>query len=52
MNGRIAKKLRKELKAEKAKWDATAVMEIKKLLNGMDFKDRFKIAWKIVRGRF
>uniref|UniRef100_A0A6M3IX19 Uncharacterized protein n=1 Tax=viral metagenome TaxID=1070528 RepID=A0A6M3IX19_9ZZZZ len=48
MNGRIAKKLRRE--ALKVK--ETMFPELKAFINGLSFRDRVKVAWRIMGRRF
>ncbi len=48
MNGRIAKKIRKEVR----KRDSKVLPELKAFLNKLSFPERLRIAFRIIRGKF
>lgn len=52
MNGRLARKIRKEARAEAMKRDAIVLPKLKEFINGLNFPNRLKIAFNIIRRKF
>jgi hypothetical protein len=52
VSGKNAKKIRKELKQMRANMQQNIAHEVKSFLNNLPFKDRVKIALRIIRRRF
>ncbi len=48
MNGRLAKKIRKEVRRR----DTKILPELKEFLNKLGFFERVKIAYRLIRGKF
>lgn len=51
MNGRMAKKIRKEARHKASRVYADA-KDYKRVINNLSFLDRFKVAFRILRRRF
>jgi len=52
MNGRMARKIRKEARIEAMKRDAIVLPKLKEFLNNCSFKERLKLAFRLLRRRF
>lgn len=52
MNGRIAKKIRRETRTAALKRDEKILPDLKKFINQQPFGDRVRIAARILLGRF
>lgn len=52
MNGRMTKMLRRQARKESAKRDQKILPELKDWINNLIFKDRLRVAWRIVCGKF
>lgn len=52
MNGRMSKKLRRELRVKAKEQEVKVAYAFKEFINKESFKVRLKIAYKILIGRF
>ena len=52
MNGRVAKKIRRELKKKQTETESKIALSFKKWVNLLPLKDRFRIGYRIMLGRF
>ena len=52
MNGRLAKKIRKEAVSAGRKRDEKIVPELKVFINSLPWQGRIILAWRLLLGRF
>ena len=52
MNGRVAKKIRRELKKKQSQLETNIAYDLKKYVNALSFNKRFNISYRILIARW